>query len=281
MRVRSIDERVAGHPSRVDRHPRASRRYNFALPKVPAKGPWFLFTVTLNAVTWENRMSRNIAVALASMALVMATAAHAQIRTERVQFAKGASSKTITGSIKGDASVDYVVGARAGQTMSVSLKPGNPSNYFNVLPPGSDTALFVGSSSGNTYSGRLPANGDYRVRVYLMRNAARRNEAANYTLTIGVTGTAASATPAAPAAPAGSAVVTPGNMPAYCRGEVSGQYGTRPAYVKTEPATRGKDGSTSIAGTVDKGNEGVKRFACRFDAKGRFIDVMALTSDGE
>lgn len=223
-------------------------------------------------------MTRPFVLTVAALALMLVGVAQAQVRTDRVQFAKGASSKTITGSIKGDESVDYLVGARAGQTLSVTLKPGNASNYFNVLPPGSDTALFVGSSSGNTYSGRLPANGDYRVRVYLMRNAARRNEAANYTLTIGVTGAAASA---APAAPAGSAVVTPGNMPAFCRGEVAGNYGTRPAYVKTDPVVRRKDGGSSITGTVDKGNEGVKRFECRFDAKGRFIDVMALTSDGE
>jgi len=231
-------------------------------------------------------MKSRLLFAVATFALMLGAVAQAQIRTERVQFAKGASSKTITGSLKGDASVDYIVGARAGQTLNVTLKPGNPSNYFNVLPPGSETALFVGSSSGNTYSGRLPTSGDYRVRVYLMRNAARRDEAANYSLTIGVTGAAAakpatSATPAAPAAPAGSTAVTPGNMPAFCRGEVAGNYGTKPTYVKTEAPTRGKDGSTSIAGTVDKGNEGMKRFQCRFDAKGRFIDVMALTSDGE
>ena len=229
-------------------------------------------------------MKKPIAMAMAMTALLFACTVQAQIRTERVQFAKGASSKTITGSVKGDASVDYVVGARAGQTMSVTLKPGNASNYFNVLPPGSDTALFVGSSSGNTYTGSLPVDGDYRIRVYLMRNAARRNEASNYTLTVGVAGASGSKAPAASAAPAakpGATVVTAGNMPAFCRGEVAGQYGTKPTYVKTGSAVRAKDGSTSIPGTVDKGTEGMKRFQCRFDAKGRFIDVMAMTSDGE
>ena len=34
----------------------------------------------------------------------------------------------------------------------------------------------------------LPTDGDYKVRVYLMRNAARRNEVSDYTLTISVTG---------------------------------------------------------------------------------------------
>ncbi|WP_156912012.1 hypothetical protein [Kaistia adipata] len=75
--------------------------------------------------------------------------------------------------------------------------------------------------------------------------------------------------------------VSRGNMPAYCRGEVSGQYGTKPMYVKTAKPKRAKDGSTTIRGTVDKGSEGIKAFECQFDAKGRFIGVMALTSDGE
>jgi len=75
--------------------------------------------------------------------------------------------------------------------------------------------------------------------------------------------------------------VTPGNRPAYCRGEVSGQYGTKPMYVKTEKLVKEKDGSTSISGTVDKGSEGTVKFKCRFDAQGKFVDVMAMTSDGE
>jgi len=47
-----------------------------------------------------------------------------------------------------------------------------------------------------------------------------------------------------------------GNMPASCRGEVAGMYGTRPYYVKIGKFVKEKDGSNSIGGTVDKGNEG-------------------------
>lgn len=76
------------------------------------------------------------------------------------------------------------------------------------------------------------------------------------------------------------APVTAGNMPAFCRGEVAGQYGTKPAYVKTDAPMKQADGSTSIDGTVDKGSEGIKKFRCRFDTNGAFVDVMAMTSDG-
>jgi hypothetical protein len=78
-----------------------------------------------------------------------------------------------------------------------------------------------------------------------------------------------------------SAPINRGNMPAYCRGEVAGMYGTRPRYVKTSKIVKGKNGGYSISGTVDKGNEGIKNFKCRFDENRNFIDVVALTRDGK
>jgi hypothetical protein len=110
------------------------------------------------------------------------------IQVRPVHFAKGTSSATLKGNITGSETIDYTLRAKAGQNMDVNLQTSNASNYFNVLPPGSETALFVGSTSGNHWSGNLPSDGDYRIRVYLMRNAARRNEGANYTLTVGIHG---------------------------------------------------------------------------------------------
>ena len=139
-----------------------------------------------------------------AQALVGAVAADAGIRQEKIQFAKGASSAVIKGQLKGDTTVDYTVRAAAGQTLAVDLKKSNPQNYFNVMPPGSTgSAMFVGDS-GDNYSGMLPADGEYTVRVYLMRPAARRGEASTYTLTIGVTGK-----PLAPV-PASKDAVMPG-----------------------------------------------------------------------
>lgn len=136
---------------------------------------------------------RILTAAIAVGLLLAGSAAHAQApRTERVQFAKGASSKTITGQIRGEATVEYVVGARAGQALNVSLKSSNGANSFNVWAPGtvpgSDEALASGQLSENRVSTPLPASGDYRIQVFLMRSAARRNETANYTLSVSVTG---------------------------------------------------------------------------------------------
>lgn len=124
-----------------------------------------------------------IAVTLGAVLLASAAAAADEIRTERVHFKEGATSATVEGSIKGYESVDYVLGARKGQSMNVSMATDNRSNYFNILAPGkNDEAMFIGSTSGDQFEGALPASGDYKIRVYLMRNAARRDEVANYRL---------------------------------------------------------------------------------------------------
>lgn len=137
-----------------------------------------------------NHYLRLLAV-LTSFLLIPFTFAHAEeIMTKAVQFAKGHSAATIEGTIKGYQTFDYALHAKAGQNMKVTLKTSNGANYFNVLPPGSnDEAMFVGSTDGNEWAGILPADGEYKVRVYLMRSAARRNEVASYTLTVAITGT--------------------------------------------------------------------------------------------
>jgi hypothetical protein len=116
--------------------------------------------------------------------------ASADIRQEPISFKPGASSTRLKGTIKGDQTVDYQLRARAGQSMVVTFNPTNPSAYFNILPPGSDEALFIGSTLGNRFEGTLPADGTYTLRVYLMRSAARRHEKAQYTMDVGLTGAA-------------------------------------------------------------------------------------------
>ncbi|RYU62092.1 hypothetical protein EWI61_03910 [Methylolobus aquaticus] len=110
------------------------------------------------------------------------------IRREPIHFAKGATGASVKGTLKGAQTVDYLLKAKAGQSMTVDFKPSNASAYFNVLPPGSETALFVGSTSGNHFVGELLAGGQYTVRVYLMRSAARRNETAKYSLDLAIAG---------------------------------------------------------------------------------------------
>lgn len=126
---------------------------------------------------------------LPTLALLAATAAGAQstARTQRVPQPTSKAPVRLTGKIRGDEMVDYVVRLRAGEELHASLKGSNSQNYFNVLPPESQLAWHVGQDGGD-FRGMAPADGDYVIRVYLMRPAARRREASSYTLSIGVAG---------------------------------------------------------------------------------------------
>jgi len=127
--------------------------------------------------------------AVAGAALPFAATVEAQAaRSERVQFAKGKSSKVIKGVLRGSQSRSFLVNLRAGQTLTVTLESSKGAANFNVTAPGAEQAMFIGSISGNTMTEVIPSSGDYKVDLFLMRSAARRGETANFTLTIGATG---------------------------------------------------------------------------------------------
>lgn len=126
---------------------------------------------------------------LAIVSLLTSAASADEIRQERVQFDRGENSATIEASITGYDTVDYVLGATRGQQMTVSMATDNQASYFNIMAPGEDdVAMFIGSIKSRKFRGTLPESGDYRVRVYLMRAAARRDETASYQIDISITG---------------------------------------------------------------------------------------------
>ena len=136
-----------------------------------------------------SKMLRSLFIMTALVILTAATAiAQKDIRTERIKFKKGSNSTVVESSITGYETVDYILGARKGQYMNVSMATDNTANYFNILAPGeNEVAMFNGSIGANQYEGILPKSGDYKVRVYMMRSAARRNEVAKYRLEMIIT----------------------------------------------------------------------------------------------
>lgn len=135
--------------------------------------------------------ARNLSSLLAgtALALALATASPAQTtRSEAVAATEATAGTVIRGVIRDDESVDYLVAAEAGQRLSVDVSATNASLYFNIVPQGSDEAIFIGSTSGSVADIPVPATGTYVIRVYLMRNAARREEGADYALGIGLAG---------------------------------------------------------------------------------------------
>jgi hypothetical protein len=126
-----------------------------------------------------------------SLLVVASTASMAEddIRQEQVKFQPGKTSASIKGHLKGRETVDYQLRASAGQTMDVTLKASNRFTYFNVYAPESDgTAMFAEGAGDKAFKGLLPSDGTYVIRVYLIRAAARRNEAGSYALSLSVDG---------------------------------------------------------------------------------------------
>lgn len=108
------------------------------------------------------------------------------IREQRLDVTTATTPVLIEDRITGEAIIDYMVRGQQSQILSVDMLASNASAYFNILTTGSDTALFIGSTNGNVADVHLPETGDYTIRVYLMRSAARRTETADYSLTVGI-----------------------------------------------------------------------------------------------
>lgn len=106
----------------------------------------------------------------------------------RVELAPGTGSKTFEARIEGYQSLDYIVPAEASQQLTVGFRSANMGAYIDIYPPGSDAPMHEGSKRGNRFEGVLPQTGDYRVHVFLMDNAAHRDEIAEFTIDLSLGG---------------------------------------------------------------------------------------------
>jgi hypothetical protein len=125
---------------------------------------------------------------VAGLGLALLAAGHALAQSsERVRFEAGNDNAAVEAELTGDGYRDYVLGAKAGQSMGVSLVT-EGSAYFNILPPGSaGEAIYNSSTDGNDVSGlKLPADGDYTVRVYLMGADEDENRTVPFTLSMSI-----------------------------------------------------------------------------------------------
>jgi hypothetical protein len=194
-------------------------------------------------------------------------------RNEWVQFRRGASSAVVNGSIRGYVGVNYHLNAAQNQVMKVNFRPSNGACYFNVFAPGSAEAIHIGSSAGNSFGGTLSVNGDYRIQVYLMRSAARRNEVCRYSLSVSITGGGGGG---------GGSAISDSDMKFACIRAASRSYGVSAGDIEFEPdhvfpATDG----WSLEGFAHQGRYTKHRFNCIFRKNRTLKDVMGLDSDGE
>ncbi|MDD1636504.1 MAG: hypothetical protein LUQ06_09745, partial [Methylococcaceae bacterium] len=100
--------------------------------------------------------------------LILGTAmasAEVDSRQEQNQFEKGGSDSTITGIIKDDQIDDYRLHVSEGPSMVDILKLANLPAYFNILPPGSNVAIFMDATSGNGFDTKPTAADEEKTEI--------------------------------------------------------------------------------------------------------------------
>lgn len=201
---------------------------------------------------------------IALLAMLVTTPVAAQ-QQQTVQFRSGATSAVVPGAIRGYQFVDYKLGLRAGQQLSVSLTRLRGSPYFNVMEPGEkDVAIFTGATSGDRYAGRTRRSGTYTLRVYQMRASARRGETASFRLNVSASARGPAGGPPGDAMVAGTPYHATGAV--RCRVDASGRWGNCKAGV-----IRRANGSATVhLDTIDGGQRSIL-----------FRDGKAVSSDGE
>lgn len=87
-------------------------------------------------------------------------------RTERVRFSEAATGTILDGRLNGGEAVNYVLGARDGQFLTVELESRSADTRFNILVPGGDMLYESNAGGEERYRGQLFATGDHTVTVY-------------------------------------------------------------------------------------------------------------------
>lgn len=104
----------------------------------------------------------------------------------RISFAKGKSSATVTGSLKSGETYEYVFGAKAGQKVKISIVSTTPKgkfHYFSLLGDGFDFATELDINFN--YEFVAPNTGDYLLDVNF--NPTEKVTSGKFSLTLGIT----------------------------------------------------------------------------------------------
>ncbi len=101
---------------------------------------------------------------------------------QKVRFARGSSSTTISGAVVRGERDRYYLGAKKGQTMSVKITSLEENAVFQIFLPGEQEALAGAGEEDDatTWSGELPEDAEYVIVV----GGTRGN--ASYKLTVSI-----------------------------------------------------------------------------------------------
>jgi hypothetical protein len=87
--------------------------------------------------------------------------AQSATRTRRIRFAQGASSAVVEDAVVRGTRDIYLLGAKAGQKMTVSITSLENNAVFDIITPNQK----IIKQEAMSWSSKLPANGDYRIVV--------------------------------------------------------------------------------------------------------------------
>jgi hypothetical protein len=216
-------------------------------------------------------MKKLLACLLAGV-LLTGTALSAEA-AKQIAFSKGKSSASVSGKVKGSDDVDYELRASAGQTLIVDFKAGKGAAFFNVLPPGSTgEAIFNGSMDGNHFKGKLPGDGVYTIRVYLMGGAKDSGKPVNYTLKVSIPDSGKSS--AAASKGSGSSIVKTAEK--NCLAAVAKKVGVSSSKLSVSYSSEAESG----IGIDIKVPDATDPWFCLTDKKGKVQDVRFKGSEG-
>ncbi len=117
----------------------------------------------------------------ATIAVVTVFIMSAVEAAQRVRFARGTSGTTLEASIARGETRSYLLGARAGQTMEVSLVSREDNAVFQIYRPNGRAVPGARPGDDTTFwRDTLPQSGDYRIEVGSVRGGA------NYALSISI-----------------------------------------------------------------------------------------------
>ncbi|WP_206069581.1 hypothetical protein [Novosphingobium olei] len=130
--------------------------------------------------------ARAMLIGAALVAVLAGTAPALAQASQVIAFAKGNDNASVKGAIVGDTYKDYLISARGGQKMGVSLI--TKAAYFNIMPPGSTgEAIYNSSIDGNDATGVvLPRTGQYRIRVYTMGAVTRTKRPVPFQVSVSI-----------------------------------------------------------------------------------------------
>jgi hypothetical protein len=104
-------------------------------------------------------------------------------KAEILRFKPG-KPVVIADTLKGYQLNIYQFVGRSGQTLMTTFKPSNKSCYYAVDGIVGRRFLFNSKVDVGNYSGPLPSNGDYQIKVYQMDDVARRKATCTFSLTL-------------------------------------------------------------------------------------------------